>query len=128
MKTKLTELAKKLKIDWAEAEKIRDTKLELYEWTGKGKNTWLTPEGATKFELAVNVPPVVPERLTAFVVSDALNERIVWGLIEGVEGRVPVFIPRRLRGNLIGKKIPVHAIQDRSGITYRHASLTGQYH
>jgi hypothetical protein len=127
MKTKLTELAKTLKIEWGEAEKLLATKLEPTEYTGKGKNTWVTPEGRAKLELAVYVPPVVPDRFEALVLQPALNQNIVWAKLPHLEGKTPVFIPRRLHGKLIGKKIPVHAITDSKGTTYRHASLTGHY-
>lgn len=127
MKTKLTELAKKLKIDWTEAERLRDAKLDPEDWTGKGKNTWLTPEGATKIELAVDVPPVVPDRFDGIVIGEAHNPNIVWCVFPHKPTRTPVFIPRRLRGSLMGKKIPVHAITDSKGTTYRHAALTGRY-
>jgi hypothetical protein len=127
MKTKLSELAKKLKIDWAEAERLRDTKLEPEEWTGKGKNTWLNEEGAAKIELSVAVPPVVPDRFEGTVIAAAYNPSVVWCVFPHIPTKTPVFIPRRLHGNLIGKKIPVHAITDAKGTTYRHASLTGRY-
>lgn len=127
MKTKLTELANKLKIEWDEAICLRDTKLDPAEWTGNGKNTWLTPEAAVKLELAVVVPPVVPNLLTGLVIYEAPNPSAVYAVIKGIRGKWPVFIPRRLHGKLIGKNIPIHAITDIKGTTYRHASLTGHY-
>lgn len=126
MKQKLTELAKKLKIDWAEAERLRDTKLEPSEWTGKGKNTWVTEEAAVKLTLAVEVPPVVPDLIYGLVVENALNPNLVYVSMDGGP-KVPVFIPRRFYDKLIGKKIPIHAITDAKGTTYRHAQLTGHY-
>jgi hypothetical protein len=127
MKTKLTDLAKKLKIEWEEALRLRDTKLHPAEWTGNGKNTWLTPEATVKLELAVVVPPVVPDLLKGRVIHEAPNPSAVYVIIEGKPGKLPVFIPRRLHGKLIGKNIPIHAITDIKGTTYRHASLTGHY-
>lgn len=127
MKTKLTDLAKKLKIEWDEAVKLRDSKLDPAEWTGTGKNTWLTPEAAKKIELAVVIPPVVPDLLYGIALLQAPNPYIVYAKIEGIEGKHPVFIPRRLHGKLIGKRIPIHAITDAKGTTYRHAVLTGPY-
>ena len=127
MKTKLTELAKKLKINWEEAEKLRDTKLEPNEWTGKGKSSWLLPEAVVKIELAVLVPPVVPDIIYGLVIEPALNPNLVIVRLQGDYRKTPVFIPRRLHGRLIGKKIPIHAITDATGTTYRYAPLTGKY-
>ena len=127
MKTKLTELAKRLNVSWAEAEKIRDTKLEESEWTGRGKNTWLTPEAVHKFELAVEIPPVVPEIIHGYVIRQAYNPNYVYASLAKDTPLVPVAIPRRLHGKLIDKKIPIHAITDAKGTSYRHATLTGHY-
>jgi hypothetical protein len=60
------------------------------------------------------------------VVKQCPNPNWVWALINGT--KTPVAIPSKLRGKLIGKTIPVHAITDASGTTYRHADLTGHHH
>ena len=130
MKTKLTDAAVKLRLSWDEAISLRDKKLDPSEWTGKGKNTWLTEEGMNKLEIAVAVPLAVPTRLKAQWVADAPNPNWVYATIEGRQGKHPVAIPRKLRGKLgdagkPGKSFEVHAITDVTGTTYRHASLAG---
>lgn len=130
MKTKLTELAKTLNIEWDEALKLRDTKLETSEWTGKGKNTWLTPQAATKIELAADIPPAVPDVLYARHVRNCNNPQWIRAKIEGFTGNpstYDILIPRRLYGKLEGKRFPIHAITDEKGTTYRYAKLTGRY-
>ena len=127
-KIKLTQLAIELKKPFAELMSIKDEKLERSEWTGTGKNTWLTPEGAEKMKLAVEVPLAVPAILQAFGLHDAANPNWVYCRIEGFDGKKPVAIPRRLHGRLVGKTFPIHAISDATGTTYRHATLTGYNH
>lgn len=127
MKEKLTDLAKKLGITWDEAQRLRDTKLKPDQWAGKGKNTWLTEEAVRMIALAVQVPPVVPDVLYGEVIMAAPNPNLVMVKLEGDYRKTPVFIPRRLHGRLIGKRIPIHAITDATGTTYRHAQLTGPY-
>lgn len=128
MKVKLTELAKTLGKTFAELDAIRIEKLTPQEWTGKGRNTWLTLEGAQKVRLAVEIPLAVPVNRTGYVIHDANNPNWVYAKIEGMEGKHPVAIPRRYRGKLVGKNIPIHVIQDAKGTTFRHAMLTGRNH
>jgi len=127
MKVKLTNLAKKLGITYAEADEIKTLKIDSGDCSGKGKNTWLTEEAAAKFTLAVEVPSVVPINLIGMVIHGAPNPNWLFAKIEGLEGKWPIVVPRRLHGKLIGKKIPIHAITDAKGTTYRYASLTGRY-
>lgn len=128
MKVKLTELAKKLGKTFDELHQLKLDKLVAGEYTGSGRNTWLIEEAAEKLRLAVELPPAVPTVLDARVLHDAPNPNWVYAIIQDVNGKRPVAIPRRLRGKLSGKPIKVHAITDATGTTYRHASLTGHYY
>jgi hypothetical protein len=128
MKIKLTELAKKLGMTFDEAHQLKLDKLVAGEYKGSGRNTWLTPEAAEKLRLAMEIPAVVPTVLDAKVLHDAPNPNWVYAIIQDVNGKRPVAIPRRLRGKLVGKPIKVHAITDATGTTYRHASLTGHHY
>ena len=125
MKVKMTELGKKLGKSYEEMVALRDEKLVSGEWRGTGRNTWLLPEAAEKLELACKLPPAVPQILRAVVLYDAPNPNWVYGIIDGVEAKQPIAIPRRLHGKLAGKRIEAHAITDATGTTYRHASLYG---
>ena len=122
--TKLTTLAKELKMDVHALVKLKMQKVPQAHCSGFGKNTVLTKEGADMLRLAAVAPLAVPNRLGAVVIRDANNPRWVYATIDGKEGKVPVAIPMRMRGMLSGKRIEVDAITDASGgTTYRHAIL-----
>jgi len=124
-KMKITTLAKELKMDIHALVALKSKKLASAHFTGLGKNTWLTPEGAELLRLAVLAPLAVPNRLGAMVIRDANNPRWVYAKLDGAEGKVPVAIPMKLRGRLAGKHIEVEAITDATGeTTYRHAILS----
>jgi hypothetical protein len=125
MKKRITNFAEELGIDIEELFKIRNTRLKAEHWTGTGKNTYFTDAGQELVRLAIEVPLAVPEVLKGVVVHEARNPRWVYTRIIGREGKVPVAIPRKLRGTLLGKTIPIHEIKDANGgITYRHESLS----
>jgi len=127
-KTKLTSLVKTLNRPFDELMTIKAEKLEHSEWTGTGRNTWLTPEGVEKMRLAVEIPLAVPVIVKGLCLHDAANPNWVYCKLDGLEGKKPVAIPRRFHGRLVGKTIPIHAISDATGTTFRHASLTGYNH
>lgn len=124
MKSKLTELANELNIEFKELhdqarEKVPD------ELSGRGKNTWITEAGAEEMRLNQDVPEAVPECFKGKVKARMPNRLWVSVVIEGLPGKHPVLIGRRLDPDmLLGKRIPIHKIQDASGVTFRHASLT----
>ena len=125
MKKRITDFAAELGIDIEEAFRLRNTRLRAEHWTGTGKNTYFTEAGQELMRLAVEVPLAVPEVLKAVVVQEAHNPRWVFAKILGRDGKVPVAIPRKLRGTLLGKTIPIHEIKDANGgTTYRHESLS----
>jgi hypothetical protein len=75
-------------------------------------------------KLSFDVPLAVPDKIRALVLMEARNPRWVYAKLEGHQGKVPVAIPRKLRGKLLGKRINVDAITDASGgTTYRHEML-----
>ena len=130
MKVRLTKIAQELGITYEEAQKLKGTKLDPTNYSGRGKGTWLTEEGARKLSLAIDIPAVVPEVLEARHIRDAPNPNWCYVVIKGFKGNpstYPVAIPRRLHGKLNGKNFPIHAITDSTGTTYRHAQLTGRY-
>lgn len=125
MKVKITELAEELGVNVNELLEVKASKLTEDDWTGRGKNTWFTEDAVAKIRLAMDIPELSPDVLYATFVHAAPNDRWVYAKIEGVDGKRPVLIPRKLRGKLKDKKFPVHAITDNKGTTYRHAALTG---
>jgi len=125
MKVKITELAEELGVNVNELLEVKASKLTEDDWTGRGKNTWFTEDAVDKIRLALDVPELSPDVVYATFLHAAPNNRWVYAKIQGVDGKRPVFIPKKLRGKLKDKKFPVHAITDIKGTTYRHASLTG---
>ena len=125
MKTKITTLATELDVSVNELMRLK-VKLDPAEWKGVGKNCWFTPEGVEKIRLALEIPLPVPNQLQGKVLRSARNPNWVYAKLMGIDGAHPVAIPRRLRDKLIGKNIPIHAIEDVNRITYRHAILAGR--
>lgn len=124
MKTKLTDLADELKIEFTEAVRLKNEHVSPQHLSGTGRNTWLTEAGVQQFIIASEAKEAAPKLLKAKVLHEAANSRWVFAIIDGVDGKKPVLIPPRLRDRLIGKSIYVHAITDANGTTYRHESLT----
>ncbi len=122
MKTKLTKVANAWQMPFDDLIVYVGQKVSPQHVSGTGRSTWLTEEGMEELTIALQAPSAVPDVLYATVKRPANNLKWVWAVIEGV-GQHTVFIPRKLRGKLIGKRIPVHAITDTTGTTYRHADL-----
>jgi hypothetical protein len=125
MKKRITDFADELGIDIEQLFTIRNTRLKKEHWTGTGKNTYFTEAGQDLVRLAIEVPLAVPEVMKAQVVHEAQNPRWVYCRIIGRDGKVPVAIPRKLRGTLLGKTISIQEIKDANGgTTFRHESLS----
>jgi hypothetical protein len=124
-KVKIIALADELGKTVNELLKIKSSKLtEGLHYSGYGKNTYLTEEAVELIRLSFDVPLAVPDKIRALVLMEARNPRWVYAKLEGHTGKVPVAIPRKLRGKLLGKRINVDAITDASGgTTYRHEML-----
>ncbi len=122
---KISKLAEELDKNVNELLKLKADKLTVdLHYTGYGKNTMLTDAGEELVRLAYEVPLSVPDRLQAVVLSEANNPRWVYCKIVARDGKVPVAIPRKLRGKLLGKRIFIHEIKDANGgTTFRHESL-----
>ena len=124
MKKRIIVMAEELGVDVEVLFKIRNERLDKAHWTGTGKNTYFTEEGQERIKLALEAPLAVPAVVQAMVLQEARNPRWVFAMIEGQKNKVPVAIPRKLKGVLVGKVIPVQVIEDATGgVTYRHASL-----
>ena len=122
MKTKLTKIANAWQMPFDDLIVYVTKKVSPQYITGTGRSTWLTEEGLEELEIALQAPSAVPDVLYGTVKREAPNPIWVYTAIEGV-GQFPVFIPRKLRGKLINKRIPIHAITNNTGTTYRHAAL-----
>jgi hypothetical protein len=122
---KFTDLAKELGMTTFKLARLRDEKLTAAECFERDGKKWFTGAGAEKLRLAVAIPLAVPNKVAGVVIRPALNQR--WVCVELFSNRgvvVPVAIPRRLYGRLVGKKINVDIIKDAAGgISYRHEDL-----
>lgn len=71
------------------------------------------------------VEPESPKQESVFVakvLQQAPNPQWVYCIAIGKDlGKIPVIIPRRYSGKLVGKQILVEAITDNVGTTYRYA-------
>lgn len=116
-------LAEELGKTVEEIDQVRQSKLSASQWVRRGKGVSLSEAGAATIRGHFEVCEVYPAKLRAYVKAEAPNPRFVWCVFDGMEGRWPVAIPRRLHGKLLGKYITVDAITDINGTTYRHESL-----
>lgn len=65
--------------------------------------------------------PVHKNVFKAKVLDQAKNPQWIYcQAIDWDSGKIPVVIPRRLTGKLVGKQIVVEAIEDNIGTTYRY--------
>lgn len=123
MKIKLIDLADELQVALEVLlEKARQKVPN--ELSGKGKNTWITAHGANELRLNEDLPEAVPECYQGKVLHEAPNALWVYCAISDLPGKHRVLVGRRWGGDrLIGKTIPIHRIQDQTGVTFRHAEL-----
>lgn len=120
MKVKITDLAQELNVTVNELLKLKDTKLTPDDYSGKGKATWFTAEAVQVLRDALEIPELTPDRKSGVVLREARNPNYVYVLLEGVDGKVPVCIPRRMQGRITGKRIVVELITSTTGTSYRY--------
>ncbi len=90
---------------------------------GEGAATVYTEEGADLIRQAEEAPLTVAKLYKARGLNNAGNPRWVYCSIDTFEGKIPVAIPRKLQGKLVGKVFMVEAITDIKGTTFRHEQL-----
>lgn len=120
MKVRITELAQQLGVSVNTLLQAKETKLTREDYSGNGKNTWLTPDGVRVLREALEIPELTPDRAAAVVLHEARNPNYVYAQLVGKEGKVPVCIPRRMQGRINGKRIVVEIITDTRGTSYRY--------
>ena len=121
MKRKLTALMQDYETEYSfdECLQIVQQKLSKEMVTGKGKNTWINEEGAEVLKVALHVPEIVPKLHMGVVVRPAPNKGYVYAKLEGVDAVVPVVVSRRMRDQLLNKRIRVEEINDGNS-SYRY--------
>ena len=114
MKERLTTLMKKYGTNYSfeESLQIAKEKLEKSMMTGSKKNTWINAEGADILRTALHVPEIVPNHWKGQVIRFAPNKSYVYCKLEGLDGVVPVIVPRRFREHMLGKRINIEEIND----------------
>ena len=119
-KTQITTLAEEWDINIDRLIKLKTKKLLASQYTGTGKNTWITEDGVEVLRLATVAPLAVATQLMGLVLHPARNPLWVFCKIDGKEGKWPVLIHRKDRGRITGKRIAINQITDTRGTTYIH--------
>ena len=119
-KVKLTQIANDYEVSFDEALQILQEKVPAEYITGKGKNTWLSEEGQSIAEDGLFIDAIIPHNYIGKVLSECPNPRYNYVYSKEIGKRVPVMIPRRWQGQMVGKKITFEAIEDESGVSYRY--------
>ena len=119
-KTRLTKLAEEFEINIDEALNIAQEKLSKDMITGKGKATWINEEGVEILKDALIIPEIVPKHIKVKILHECPNRCYNWGYSKEIGKKVPVLIPRKFWGRLVGKTITIECISDDKGESYRY--------
>ena len=119
-KKKLTQIAEEQEVEFDEAMRIAQEKLPEGFLTGRGKNTWVSEEGAAILEDSFMIEEIIPKHFIGKVLSECPNGRYNYVYANEIGKRVPVLIPGKSRGHMVGKVITFEAIEDTKGISYRY--------
>ena len=119
-KKKLIQIATEQEVEFEEAMRIAEDKLPEGSLTGKGKNTWVTEEGASILEKSFMIEEIIPKHYEGNIVGECPNPRYNYVVSKEIGKRVPMLVPRRLQGRLIGKTVTLEAISDNTGTSYRY--------
>jgi hypothetical protein len=104
-KKKLTNIAEEYGLTFEEAHELVFKHLDEEAVTGRGKNTWISEEGQTALDDVIAMPVLYRGK----VLSEAPNRNFLIVYIKDILRKVPVRIPARMQGLLLGKMIYVQA-------------------
>ena len=107
-------------MEFEEAMRIAEDKLPEGSLTGKGKNTWVNEEGTAILEESFMIEEIIPKHYTGNVLAECPNPRYNYVFNKELGKRVPMLVPRKWQGRLIGKVITFEAISDHIGTSYRY--------
>ena len=119
-KKKLTQIALEQEVEFEDAMEIAQDKLPEGSLTGKGKNTWVNEEGTAILEESFMIEEIIPKHYTGNVLAECPNPRYNYVFNKELGKRVPMLVPRKWQGRLIGKVITFEAISDHIGTSYRY--------
>jgi|TARA_R100000149_G_C5869259_1_gene133443 hypothetical protein len=104
-KKKLTNIAEEYGLTFEEAQELVFKHLDEETVTGRGKNTWINEEGQTALDDVISMPVLYRGK----VLSEAPNRNFLIVYIKDILRKVPVRIPARMQGLLVGKMVYVQA-------------------
>jgi len=119
-KKKLTQIALEQEVEFEDAMQIAQDKLPEGSLTGKGKNTWVTEEGTAILEESFMIEEIIPKHYIGRVLTECPNPRYNYVFNKEIGKKVPMLVPRKWQGKLIGKEITFEAISDHMGTSYRY--------
>tara|TARA_R110000744_G_scaffold49249_3_gene107029 strand:- start:324 stop:704 length:381 start_codon:yes stop_codon:yes gene_type:complete len=119
-KKKLIQIAIEQEVEFEEAMRIAEDKLPEGSLTGTGKNTWVTEEGTAILEESFMIEEIIPKHYMGHVVGECPNPRYNYVVNKEIKKRIPMLVPRKWQGRLIGKVITFEAISDNKGTSYRY--------
>lgn len=122
-KVKLTKLAEEYELPFEEAFEVAHEKLPPESLTGKGKNTWVSEEGQSIIREGLFITEIMPKTYKGKVLKECPNPRYNYVYNKDIGKRVPVMIPRRIQGKMIGKSIHFEGIEDNKGVSYRYVRV-----
>lgn len=120
-KKRIGEIAIKFNTDIEEAVEIAKTKLPPEFVTGRGNNLWINEEGVELLSESFMIDEIIPRYFVGKVVMECPNDRYNYVYSKEIKKKVPVLIPNRLKGKMVGKTITFEAIESTTGISYRYA-------
>lgn len=120
-KKKLIQIAEDQEVTFEEAMRIALEKLPEGSLTGRGKNTWVTEEGTEILEGSFMIEEIIPKHFQGKVLKECPNPRYNYVYSKEIGKRVPVLVPMRYKGRMVGKVITFEAIEDKKGTSYRYA-------
>ena len=124
-KKKLLKIAEEQEVEFEEAMRIALEKLPDGSLTGKGKNTWVTEEGTAILQDSFMIEEIIPKHYLGIVLYECPNPKFNYVHNKEIGKKVPMLIPRKWQGKLIGKQVTFEAIEDDKGTTYRYVRRGG---
>jgi len=119
-KTRLSKIAEEQEVEFDEALRIATEKLPEGSVTGKGRNTWVTEEGAKILEDSFMIEEIIPKHFTGTVIAECPNPKYNVVFSKEIGKRANVLLPRKWQGKLLKKIIIFEAIEDSKGVSYRY--------
>jgi len=119
-KTRLSKIAEEQEVEFDEALRIATEKLPEGSVTGRGRNTWVTEEGAKILEDSFMIEEIIPKHFTGTVIAECPNPKYNVVFSKEIGKRANVLLPRKWQGKLLKKIITFEAIEDSKGVSYRY--------